>query len=141
MLNSVDVPIDMEGLPHLVDAPPLPAEFVLFPPAEETPPPRRQPHFKKKVDNHIPHPPNAFVLFRSSFMEARHTSTDVETNYSTLSKIVALTWHGLPKEEHKVWQAKAKKPRTNTSVNFLNTPLDRFRPRTRVVHIRDKAKT
>lgn len=125
MPSLVDVPIDMDGLPPLVDAPPPPSEFILFPPAEETPPPRRQPHSKKKPDNHIPRPPNAFILFRSSFIKAQHVSTSVETNHSTLSKIIGLTWQGLPEEERKVWHAKAKEAQDEHKRKF---PQYAFRP-------------
>jgi len=35
-------------------------------------------------------------------------STEVETNHSTLSKIIGLTWQNLPHDERQVWHAKAK---------------------------------
>ncbi|KAF5334590.1 hypothetical protein D9758_018429 [Tetrapyrgos nigripes] len=65
-------------------------------------------HSKKKPENHIPRPPNAFILFRSSFIRSQHVSTRVETNHSTLSKIIGLTWHNLPEDEKQVWHARAK---------------------------------
>ena len=92
--------------PPLVDAPPT--EFILFPPPDDSSPPRRQTHTKKKPDNHIPRPPNAFILFRSSFIKSQHVSTEVETNHSTLSKIIGLTWQNLPEEERQFWHLKAK---------------------------------
>ncbi|THU93223.1 hypothetical protein K435DRAFT_197172 [Dendrothele bispora CBS 962.96] len=69
---------------------------------------RRPAHSKKKPENHIPRPPNAFILFRSSFIKSQHVSTGVETNHSTLSKIIGLTWQNLPEEEKMVWHAKAR---------------------------------
>ncbi|KDR76959.1 hypothetical protein GALMADRAFT_246110 [Galerina marginata CBS 339.88] len=70
--------------------------------------PRRTAHGRKKPLNHIPRPPNAFILFRSSFIKSRHVSTGVETNHSTLSKIIGLTWQSLPHEERQKWHARAK---------------------------------
>ncbi|KAK0486673.1 hypothetical protein EDD18DRAFT_670977 [Armillaria luteobubalina] len=65
-------------------------------------------HSKKKPPTHIPRPPNAFILFRSSFIKSQHVSTDVETNHSTLSKIIGMTWQGLPEGERQVWHDKAR---------------------------------
>lgn len=87
-----------------------PAEGMLFPPpATDLPSPsRRVGHAKKKPENHIPRPPNAFILFRSSFIKNQHVSSEVETNHSTLSKIIGLTWQNLPHEERQIWHSKAK---------------------------------
>ncbi|THU81479.1 hypothetical protein K435DRAFT_562216, partial [Dendrothele bispora CBS 962.96] len=57
---------------------------------------------------HIPRSPNAFLLFRSSFIKSQHVSTGVETNHSTLSKIIGLTWQNLSEDEKSVWRAKAE---------------------------------
>ncbi|KAH9474411.1 Repressor ROX1 [Psilocybe cubensis] len=70
--------------------------------------PRRTFHGRKKPVDHIPRPPNAFILFRSMFIKSRHVSTGVETNHSTLSKIIGLTWQNLPEEERQKWHIKAK---------------------------------
>ncbi|KAF8186649.1 hypothetical protein BJ912DRAFT_457501 [Pholiota molesta] len=91
--------------PPLVD---FPSEFIMFPPSGEVSVPRRQPHSKKKPENHIPRPPNAFILFRSSFIKSQHVSTEVETNHSTLSKIIGLTWQNLPEDQRQIWHCKAK---------------------------------
>ncbi|KIM37254.1 hypothetical protein M413DRAFT_276090 [Hebeloma cylindrosporum] len=112
--------------PPLVDAPfPPPSEFIMFPPPEETAAPRRQPHSKKKPENHIPRPPNAFILFRSSFIKSQHVSTEVETNHSTLSKIIGITWQSLPEEERQVWHTKAKEALDEHKRKF---PKYAFRP-------------
>ena len=110
--------------PPLVDFPP-PSEFIMFPPPEETAAPRRQPHSKKKPENHIPRPPNAFILFRSSFIKSQHVSTEVETNHSTLSKIIGITWQSLPEEERQVWHTKAKEALDEHKRKF---PKYAFRP-------------
>ncbi|TDL25438.1 hypothetical protein BD410DRAFT_801461 [Rickenella mellea] len=90
----------------------VPAESTLFPSAFEEPvtsAPRRQTHGKKRAEDHIPRPPNAFILFRSSFIKSQHVSSEIEGNHGTLSKIVGLLWHNLPYEERQVWQAKARR--------------------------------
>jgi HMG (high mobility group) box len=69
---------------------------------------RRSGYSRKKPINHIPRPPNAFILFRSSFIKSRHVSSEVETNHSTLSKIIGLTWKNLPSEERQIWHDRAK---------------------------------
>ncbi|KDR72415.1 hypothetical protein GALMADRAFT_229167 [Galerina marginata CBS 339.88] len=108
--------------PPLVD---FPTEFVMFPPPDENPAPRKQPHSKKKPENHIPRPPNAFILFRSSFIKSQHVSTAVETNHSTLSKIIGLTWQSLPEEQRQVWHMKAKEALDEHKRKF---PKYAFRP-------------
>lgn len=93
--------------PPLVDAPP--SEIIMFSPSDDNPSASRRPtHSKKKPGNHIPRPPNAFILFRSSFIKSQHVSTEVETNHSTLSKIIGLTWQNLSEKERQVWHNKAK---------------------------------
>jgi len=83
-------------------------ESTLFPAPDGSGDSPRPTHTKKKPDNHIPRPPNAFILFRSAFIKSQHVSSDVETNHSTLSKIIGLTWQNLPHEERQVWHVKAK---------------------------------
>ena len=80
----------------------------LFPSNLDGAGPKKPGHGKKKADDHIPRPPNAFILFRSSFIKSRHVSTEVETNHSTLSKIIGLTWQNMPHEERQFWHSKAK---------------------------------
>lgn len=91
--------------------PPLETTFepVLFPTPTGECSSRRPTHSKKRPNDHIPRPPNAFILFRSSFIKSQHVSTGVETNHSTLSKIIGLTWQNMPHDERQIWHAKAKK--------------------------------
>ncbi|KAK2464147.1 hypothetical protein APHAL10511_003840 [Amanita phalloides] len=94
--------------PPLVDAP-IATEFQFFSPTDEhTFGSKRSAHSKKKPENHIPRPPNAFILFRSSFIKSQHVSAEVETNHSTLSKIIGMTWQSLPEDERQAWHAKAR---------------------------------
>lgn len=101
-----------------------PGEFMMFPPSREISAPRR-PHSKKKPENHIPRPPNAFILFRSSFIKNQHVSTAVETNHSTLSTIIGLTWSNMPEEQRQVWHRKAKEALAEHKRKF---PKYVFRP-------------
>ncbi|KAF8166054.1 hypothetical protein BJ912DRAFT_1003448 [Pholiota molesta] len=75
---------------------------------QECHPLRRTKQSRRKPENHIPRPPNAFILFRSSFIKSRHVSSEVETNHSTLSKIIGLTWQNLPEAERQKWHVEAK---------------------------------
>jgi hypothetical protein len=123
-------PVTFNDPPPMVDAPPC--ESILFPPPEDCTSTRRPGHSKKKPENHIPRPPNAFILFRSSFIKSQHVSTEVETNHSTLSKIIGLTWQNLPHEERQVWHAKAKAALEEHKRKF---PQYAFRP----LHTKGKA--
>lgn len=38
--------------------------------------------------DHIPRPPNAFMLFRQNFVHQKHVPGSIETNDNSLSKIV-----------------------------------------------------
>ncbi|KAJ7253513.1 hypothetical protein C8J57DRAFT_625855 [Mycena rebaudengoi] len=75
---------------------------------------------------HIPRPPNAFILFRSSFIRAALIPARVEPSHSTLSRIIGLTWQALPEAERSVWHAKARKAREEHAKRF---PGYAFRPR------------
>ena len=111
------------------------AESLLFPAsADSNAGTRRAAHAKKKPENHIPRPPNAFILFRSSFIRNQHVSSEVETNHSTLSKIIGLTWQNLPHEEREVWHAKAKAALEEHKRKF---PQYAFRP----LHTKGKGPT
>lgn len=74
---------------------------------------------------HIPRPPNAFILFRSSFIKSQHVSSSIEGNHGTLSKIVGMVWHNLSFEERQIWQAKAKRALAEHKRRF---PEYSFRP-------------
>jgi hypothetical protein len=111
-----------EELSSLGSAGPSPS---LFPSTLDGAGPRKPGHGKKKADDHIPRPPNAFILFRSSFIKSRHVSTEVETNHSTLSKIIGLTWQNMPHEERQFWHSKAKVAQAEHKRKF---PDYAFRP-------------
>ncbi|KAG5719798.1 Repressor ROX1 [Termitomyces sp. T112] len=64
-------------------------------------------HGKRRDASYIPRPPNAFILFRSSFIREQNVTGKVEGNHSNLSKIIGKYWKALPKSEHDAWEAKA----------------------------------
>ncbi|KAJ7481980.1 hypothetical protein FB451DRAFT_1237707 [Mycena latifolia] len=77
-------------------------------------------------ENHIPRPPNAFILFRSAFFESQHVSAKVEMDHSTLSRIMGMTWMNLTHNERQVWHHKAKDAAAEHKRTF---PTYVFRPK------------
>ncbi|KAF7337099.1 HMG box domain-containing protein [Mycena venus] len=77
---------------------------------------------------HIPRPPNAFILFRSSFIRAGAVPAHVEPSHASLSAIAGLTWAALPKPEKEAWHRRAKEERERHRERFPNYA---FRPRHR----------
>jgi hypothetical protein len=69
--------------------PPPPTMFIMSPPSSPSLGPARTNSKEKRKDaSHIPRPPNAFILFRSSFIKAQHIPDKIEGNHSSLSKII-----------------------------------------------------
>ena len=100
--------------PTTYNEPPTPvddasAESILFPPLVDCPAGRRPAHSKKKPENHIPRPPNAFILFRSSFIKSQHVSTEVgdKPQYSVENHRSYLAEPSLTRNGQ-VWHTKAK---------------------------------
>lgn len=77
-------PAGFEAVPEAVFAP----TYTIAPEESYTAPDTRTSHTKKKDAGHIPRPPNAFILFRSSFIRAQHIPEKIEGNHSALSKII-----------------------------------------------------
>ncbi|KAH7887211.1 hypothetical protein F5I97DRAFT_1119716 [Phlebopus sp. FC_14] len=113
--------------------PASPVEFAEPPPPLETgllptfrgPAERVTAHGKKRDASYIPRPPNAFILFRSSFIRSQQVPEKVEGNHSTLSKIIGKYWKTLPREEREVWEAKALVAQAEHRKRY---PDWRFRP-------------
>ncbi|KAF9491193.1 hypothetical protein BDN71DRAFT_1453314 [Pleurotus eryngii] len=87
--------------------------------------PRPTSHGKKRDASYIPRPPNAFILFRSSFIRSQQVPGKVEGNHSTLSKIIGMYWKTLPKEEREQWEQKAVDAQAEHRKRY---PDWRFRP-------------
>ncbi|KAJ7767262.1 hypothetical protein B0H16DRAFT_354409 [Mycena metata] len=77
---------------------------------------------------HIPRPPNAFILFRSSFIRAGAVPAHVEPSHASLSAIAGLTWAALPPADKAAWHQRAKEEREKHRERF---PGYAFRPRHR----------
>ncbi|KAJ7157531.1 high mobility group box domain-containing protein [Mycena crocata] len=79
----------------------------------------------KRAPSYIPRPPNAFILFRSSFIRSQNVPGRVEGNHSTLSKIIGKYWHALPATERARWEDKARAAQAEHRRRY---PDWRFRP-------------
>ncbi|GLB42547.1 putative high mobility group [Lyophyllum shimeji] len=88
-------------------------------------PPARTSHSKRRDASYIPRPPNAFILFRSSFIRSQQVTGKVEGNHSNLSKIIGMYWKTLPKAERDEWEAKAALAQLEHRKRY---PDWRFRP-------------
>jgi hypothetical protein len=80
---SLEVPPEASNLPSPPSSPLSPEDFPSTPPGIG-----RASHGKKRDASYIPRPPNAFILFRSSFIKSQQVPGKVEGNHSTLSKII-----------------------------------------------------
>ncbi|KAF8829487.1 hypothetical protein F5879DRAFT_921851 [Lentinula edodes] len=109
----------------------------LFPPSSTpAPPPRRRraPPGKRRSLGYIPRPPNAFMLFRADFVKQKHVPNSIETNHSSLSKIIGSCWRSLPTEEKAIWEKRARAEKAEHKRKY---PEYRFRP----VHNKNKTKS
>ncbi|KAK0467314.1 uncharacterized protein EV420DRAFT_1508125, partial [Desarmillaria tabescens] len=105
-------------------------DSMLFPASTEPrPESKRKP--KSKDPNHIPRPANAFMLFRADFVRQKHVPGSIETNHGSLSKIIGGIWHGLPLNEKKKWEARARQEKARHKKQY---PTYQFRP----VHNKNK---
>jgi len=111
-------------------------------------------HAKKRDAGHIPRPPNAFILFRSSFIKSESVPGNIEGNHSTLSKIIGMfspaqskalplpsswglttpttigiVWKTLPPAERQLWEKRAVQAQAEHRARY---PDWRFRPGTNV---------
>ncbi|KAL4075911.1 hypothetical protein J3A83DRAFT_2068849 [Scleroderma citrinum] len=81
-------------------------------------PPQEQPQ-------HIPRPPNAFMLFRSDFLKKRTIPEEVEKRQQNLSRIAGQCWKMLSAEERALWYDRAA---AVTAAHHAKYPDYRFRP-------------
>src|SRR6266436_4400848 len=112
----------------------------------------RPSHAKKRDAGHIPRPPNAFILFRSSFIKSESVPGNIEGNHSTLSKIIGaihpshlflshvimsslthrhigIVWKSLAPAERQLWEKRAVQAQAEHRARY---PDWRFRPGTNV---------
>ncbi|KLO14100.1 HMG-box, partial [Schizopora paradoxa] len=77
-------------------------------------------------NEHIPRPPNAFMLYRQNFVHQRHVPGSIETNHNSLSRIVGDCWKQLPASEKKVWEEMAERKKAEHKKRY---PDYRFQPK------------
>ncbi|KAI0078620.1 hypothetical protein K474DRAFT_888570 [Panus rudis PR-1116 ss-1] len=121
-------PTNYEVIPE--HAPQQQQMLIYDPPASPAFEPTRPSHAKKRDASYIPRPPNAFILFRSSFIKAQHIPGEIEGNHSALSKIIGKYWKALPRKEREVWEAKAIVAQAEHRKKY---PDWRFRPSTNML--------
>ncbi|VDC01394.1 unnamed protein product [Peniophora sp. CBMAI 1063] len=120
--NDDDLPplVERPALPADGDLPPLVVdtkaqsrwEFISDEPLEPaTGPIRTAKEGKETTNSGPPKPPNAFILFRASFVKANPVPREAERDHATLSKIIGLVWRGLDSDEKVKWEKKAGQAR------------------------------
>lgn len=82
---------------------------------------------------HIPRPPNAFLLYRSDFLKRRTIPREVEKRQQNLSRIIGECWNMLSLEEKAVWHEKAA---AVTAAHQAKYPHYKFRPTRRTARKR-----
>ncbi|KLO08422.1 hypothetical protein SCHPADRAFT_835366, partial [Schizopora paradoxa] len=79
-----------------------------------------------RPSSYIPRPPNAFILFRASFVRAHSANSANNSIGSTsLSKLAGQAWRALPASEREVWERKALAAQAEHRKKY---PDWRFRP-------------
>ncbi|KAF9459629.1 hypothetical protein BDZ94DRAFT_1171276, partial [Collybia nuda] len=113
-------------LPHTPQTPqPPPEQPIASSSSTIVSAPPRGSHGKKRDASYIPRPPNAFILYRSSFIKSQQVTDKVEGNHSNLSKIIGKYWKTLPQAERDEWEAKAVLAQAEHRARY---PDWRFRP-------------
>ncbi|KIO23466.1 hypothetical protein M407DRAFT_45884, partial [Tulasnella calospora MUT 4182] len=74
---------------------------------EDTPLRKKSSHGRKLPVDHIPRPRNAFILFRTNFVEESKLTRSTEADNRNISKIAGAVWRALPPEEKLEWHKKA----------------------------------
>ncbi|KAJ7597065.1 hypothetical protein C8J56DRAFT_1041298 [Mycena floridula] len=101
-----------DDMPTLVDMGSV-VPFQSFSEGGHLPPATARTNHRRNLNSeYIPRPPNAFILFRSAFIQSQKISGSqvlgTTTNSSTLSKIIGGYWRALPKVEKDAWEEKAR---------------------------------
>lgn len=73
---------------------------------------------------HIPRPPNAFMLYRSHMLKSRGTA-DPEKRQQNLSRIAGQLWRAMSKEDRAVWHEKAAEVQ---AAHYAKYPGYKFKP-------------
>ncbi|KAG2135891.1 uncharacterized protein EDB93DRAFT_1254141 [Suillus bovinus] len=73
---------------------------------------------------HIPRPPNAFMLYRSHMLKTRGNA-DPEKRQQNLSRIAGQLWRAMSKEDRAVWHTKAAEVQ---AAHYAKYPGYKFKP-------------
>ncbi|KAG1874497.1 hypothetical protein DFJ58DRAFT_877284 [Suillus subalutaceus] len=73
---------------------------------------------------HIPRPPNAFMLYRSHMLKSRGNA-DPEKRQQNLSRIAGQLWRAMSKEDRAVWHKKAAEVQ---AAHYAKYPGYKFKP-------------
>ncbi|KAG1753974.1 uncharacterized protein EDB91DRAFT_1100942 [Suillus paluster] len=76
---------------------------------------------------HIPRPPNAFMLYRSHMLKSRGNA-DPEKRQQNLSRIAGQLWRDMSQEDRAVWHKKAAEVQ---AAHYAKYPHYKFRPNRR----------
>ncbi|KAK7029655.1 hypothetical protein VNI00_014353 [Paramarasmius palmivorus] len=63
-------------------------------------------HSRQRSEDHVPRPPNAFILFRSDYWkrEKLHVEEEREKDHREISRLAARTWNELPAEQKEYYK-------------------------------------
>ncbi|CCM01306.1 uncharacterized protein FIBRA_03355 [Fibroporia radiculosa] len=67
----------------------------------------RSSHSRKKQPDHVPRPPNAFMLFRSELWAKEKIKKTVVNDHREISRIAGSLWRDLPEEKRDVYRRRA----------------------------------
>lgn len=87
--------------------------------------PMRKYHGRGRSGDHIPRPPNAFLLFRSDFIDKGIIPSYIESKQQNVSRIAAEVWRQMSKDELQVWKDKAQLTKEK---HRLEHPDFKFKP-------------
>ncbi|KAJ4485536.1 hypothetical protein J3R30DRAFT_3696912 [Lentinula aciculospora] len=106
------------------------------PPSPSTPsncrsepyPPTRTSHVKRKGDDHIPRPPNSFMVYRMYWCKENKTCPIVETDHRQVSRIAAQRWNLMSEEERRPFKQEAEARKRQHALQY---PGYKYAPGTR----------
>ncbi|KAJ3830593.1 hypothetical protein F5880DRAFT_1501534 [Lentinula raphanica] len=104
----------------------LPLPFTLSPESSRRSSPSPSPPPSVTHNEHIPRPPNAFMLFRSDFLKRDVIPSFVEKRQQTLSRVAGEVWNLMPADEKKCWYDKAAdalRSHTEKYPNYKYSPV------------------
>ncbi|ESK86232.1 HMG-box [Moniliophthora roreri MCA 2997] len=83
--------------------------FSTHSPVDEAPKRSSTSHSRRRSHDHVPRPPNAFILYRSDYwkMEKLHDEKEREKDHCEISRLAARSWKELPDERKEEYRRQA----------------------------------